>query len=200
MLKSKRVAFYVYKNHTIDIYYDSRPENNPRKYQGNLGTIFYNSNKYELGDVKVLDWSVIEEFEKSESCVYLPVYAAVTIDGFVLSTNPIGGFCEAGKCGIIYNTKQNLDILKNSFHKEKDDLLGSFSDYDWAISIFKKEIRVFSDFLEGRVYGYEIKNRSGEVLDSCWGYIGIDIQEIYDEAKDIIDKCYAKEEEPIVLS
>ena len=188
------MAVYFYGCHSINIFYDSSQENNPRRYQGNLGTIFYNSNKFELGDVRVLDWSVIEEFEKSENCVSLPVYAALTIDGVVLSTSPIGGFCEAGRCGIIYNTKQHLDVLKNSYNKESPD---DVSCYDWAISIFKKEVRAFSDFLEGRVYGYEIKNNSGDVLDSCWGYIGGDIKEIYDEAKDVIDKCYTKNEEPV---
>lgn len=203
MRKSKPMSVYSYKQHAINIYYDNNPENNPREHD-NLGAILYSNNKeyQELcnwGD-GVADWDDIEELEKSDSCVCLPVYAAVTVSGIVLSTNPIGGFCESGKCGIIHNTKHNLGLMKgsfNSFHKDSKSLLSSFSDYDWAISVFKKEIRVFSDFLEGRVYGYEIENTSGEVLDSCWGYIGVDIKEIYYEAKEIIDKCYSENEEPI---
>jgi hypothetical protein len=203
MRKSKPVFVYSYKQHTVNIYYDNRPENNPREHD-NLGTILYGDNKayHELcswGDA-VSDWDCIEELEKSDSCVYLTVYGAVTMNGIVLNTNPIGGFGKSGKCGIIHSTKRNLDLMKssfNSFHKDSKDLLSSFSDYDWAISIFKKEIRVFSDFLEGRVYGYEIENSSGEVLDSCWGYIGVDTKEIYHEAKEIIDKCYSENEEPI---
>ena len=201
MRKSKPMSVYSYKQHTINIYYDNRPENNPREHD-NLGTILYSNNKeyHELcnwGD-GVADWDDIEEIEKSDNCLCLPVYGAVTINGIVLSTNPIGGFGKSGKCGIIYSTKKQLDGLKNFFyHKDEKDLLSSFSYYDWAISIFKKEIRTFSDFLEGRVYGYEIENSSGEVLDSCWGYIGVDTKEIYEEAKDIIDKCYSENEEPI---
>ena len=203
------MSVYYYQQHTINIYYDNRQENNPREHD-NLGTILYSNNKtrhpaeltkfvVRWGDA-VADWDEIEEIEKSDNCLCLPVYAAVTINGIVLSTNPIGGFGESGKCGIIHNTKHNLGLMKgsfNSFHKDSKSLLSSFSDYDWAISVFEKEIRVFSDFLEGRVYGYEIENTSGEVLDSCWGYIGVDIKEIYYEAKDIIDKCYVKNEEPV---
>jgi len=201
MRKSKPMSVYSYKQHTVNIYYDNRPENNPREHQGNLGTILYHSNKYGIGDAKA-HWhcSLIEGLEKSDRCVCLPIYAAVTINGIVLSTNPIGGFAESGKCGIIHSTKFNLDLMKssfNSFRKDNKDLLSSFSDYDWAISIFKKEIRVLSDFLEGRVYGYEIENTSGEVLDSCWGYIGVDTKEIYEEAKEIIDKCYSENEEAV---
>jgi hypothetical protein len=210
MRKSKPMSVYSYKQHTINIYYDENPENNPRKHD-NLGTILYSSNKIlysnhkayrELcsGGDKAADWAEIEEMQKSDNCSCLPVYGAVTMNGIVLSTNPIGGFSESGKCGIIHSTKRNLDLMKgsyHSFHKDSKSLLSSFSDYDWAISVFKKEIRVFSDFLEGRVYGYEIENTSGEVLDSCWGYIGVDIKEIYYEAKEIIDKCYSENEEPI---
>jgi hypothetical protein len=195
MSKSKSAAVYFYEQHTINIFYDNRPENNPRKHQGNLGTMIYFSNKYELGDIKLLDWSMVEEVEKGDDFVFLPFYAALTIDGIVLSKNPFGGFVETGKCGVIYNTKQNLDFLKKSYHKDSQNSLSS--DYDWALSVFEKEIRVFSDFLEGRVYGYEIKNTSGKVLDSCWGYIGVNIKEIYDEAKEIIDKCCVKSEELI---
>jgi len=208
MLKYKPTSVYSYKQHVINIYYDNRVENNPREHD-NLGTIIYGDNEayHELYERfrnncsdGVSDWDYIEELEKSDSRVCLTVYGAVTKNGIVLSSNPIGGFSESGKCGIIHSTKRNLDLMKGSYHsfqKDNKSLLSSFSDYDWAISVFKKEIRVFSDFLEGRVYGYEIENTSGEVLDSCWGYIGVDTKEIYEEAKEIIDKCYSENEDPI---
>lgn len=56
---------------------------------------------------------------------------------------------------------------------------------------FEKEISLLSDFIEGRVYGYEIYDNKNTLIESCWGYIGTEENEIIKEAEEVIDKVYS---------
>lgn len=38
------------------------------------------------------------------------------------------------------------------------------------------EVEAYSQFISGQVYGYVVKDRNGEWLDSCWGYYGHDFK------------------------
>ena len=55
--------------------------------------------------------------------------------------------------------------------------------------ILKGEVKHYDDYVQGNVYGYNIENNeSGEILDSCGGYIGLDYyDDMVKEAQHIID-------------
>ena len=38
--------------------------------------------------------------------------------------------------------------------------------------ILKAEIETMDQYLTGMVYGYEVEDEDGDVIDSCWGYYG----------------------------
>ena len=91
---------------------------------------------------------------------------------------------------------------------------GDFPDRRWDVSqlgavlVSKKEartkakartsalglIKTWNDYLSGNVYGFEIEDASGQVIDSCWGFYG-DYEAkggALAEAKSIIDNMTHK--------
>jgi hypothetical protein len=41
-----------------------------------------------------------------------------------------------------------------------------------ARALLISEVEFYNDYLTGNVYGYEHVNTAGEVIDSCFGFIG----------------------------
>jgi len=38
----------------------------------------------------------------------------------------------------------------------------------------KAEVKTYSQYLQGDIYGYQIEDQEGNEIDSCWGFYGID--------------------------
>lgn len=133
---------------------------NPRKMFDHLGKIVYHSNRYVLGDEDISP----DDFEMPESAVYLPVYAM--IHGSVsLSTADYADRWDSGISGYIYATP-------DSIRKFYGDNIPSENEIKAAL---RSEIEEFSAYLSGECYGYRILDkRTGEELDSCWGFYGYD--------------------------
>lgn len=173
-----------HKNFTVNIYYDNRDANNPVVNKLNKGIVGYlpyveNFLKINVLGNLALNEDAIKLIEESKDYVSLPVCLVETESGYGLS------ICrtDCQRYGIIYNLKENLNIFQNT----EDD------NYLWAEEVFTKEIKLFSDYVEGRVYGYEIINNKEVVIDSCWGYIGTNEKEVLEEAVKLIDNVYTEE-------
>jgi hypothetical protein len=174
-----------YKDYVINLYYDGRSCNNPifsKSNSGIVGYLPYCENLINIvpGNI-ALNSETIEKLESDENYVCLTVYLTQLDYGYGLSLNRT----DSKKFGIIYNSKDVLNIINNK--KDKD------TEYNWAKNIFEKEIHLLSDFVEGRVYGYEIKNKDNITIDSCWGYIGVNKKEVVEEAESLIDRVYSRD-------
>lgn len=181
-MSKKPISRTEYKNYNISVYYDDRDTNNPVLSRLNRGVIGYlpyveNLLKIKIFGNLVIGENTIETIEQDNDYVSLPICLVETEYGYGLSVCRI----DCQRYGIIYNSKENLDI----FQKTEEN------DYSWAKNVFEKEVRLFSDYIEGRVYGYEITNEKDIVVDSCWGYIGVNDKELIEEAIKIIDKVYS---------
>lgn len=170
---SKEIEKTFYKNHNIKIYYDERDCNNPVLSDLNKGVVahlpeFKNLFDFNIG--KLLTQEEMFAIENSNDYTFLPIYILELENRYVLSTERTDG----KRFGLIYNNKENI-FCENP---ELD---------------FKKEVKLFSDFIEGKVYGYEIYNSKDSLIDSCWGYIGVNKEEVLEEAQNLIDNIYSKE-------
>jgi hypothetical protein len=149
---------------TINICHDPCPES-PREWD-NLGTILYSSTKYKLGDVCVSGGVIPEEFEDEDNVISLPVYAYIH-SGILLSTAPFSCPWDSGQCGVIVVTKDRVrsefgwKVITKKRREKIEELLRS-------------EIEIFSKFIAGEVYGFEIVDKDGEHVDSCWGFYSED--------------------------
>lgn len=170
---SKEIEKVLYKDHNIKIYYDERDCNNPVLSNLNKGIIAYLPEVKNLFNFNIgipLTEEEVNNIENSDEYIYLPIYILELEDRYVLSTKRTDG----KKFGLIYNNKENI-FCENP---ELD---------------FEKEVKLFSNFIEGKVYGYEIYNSKDSLIDSCWGYIGANKEEVLEEAQNLIDNIYSKE-------
>lgn len=156
----------------LEIVMDNDPMS-PRVAYCNLGTILYTSSRYNLGD-KQVSAEEIDKIEKDSDNIVIPVYAYIH-SGVVLNT--VGFSCpwDSGKCGIIYISKQqvreNFDVKRITAALKQR-----------VIDFLKVEVEVFSNYLSGEVYGYQVID-DDQVVDSCYGfYYKKDAEEAGNEA------------------
>ena len=87
--------------------------------------------------------------------------------GITLSTTPFSCPWDSGQVGWIYTTKQKL-------RKEYDIKYVTKKIKEKAYKTLMEEVRIYSEYVEGNVFGYILKDESGRELDSCWGFYGTD--------------------------
>ena len=44
--------------------------------------------------------------------------------------------------------------------------------YDQLVACLTGQVEAYDDYLQGNVYGYSVRDENGDILDSCWGFIG----------------------------
>jgi len=154
-------------NMHYNIVEDSQPTS-PREFD-NLGKILYTSNRHILGDENVSS-EKIQYIIDSKDYIHLPVYAYIH-GSIVLNTTGFSCPWDSGMSGIIY-------VSKNKVREDFKKKLISNKLYNTVLDILKSEVDVFSKYLNGEVYGYEILNDKEEIIDSCYGYYGFEEAEI----------------------
>lgn len=185
---------YDYNGYRITIFYDIDPINpRDREYQERFGTLaVYPHRNYALGDEEI-DPDGIRELQKCKQNVILPLYF---YDHSVqaMSTRSFRGRAhhadwDSGFCGIAYITREEWQAEHpewKNLTKKRQAKLEAYLD---------ATVEEYSSYLQGEVYGYEIteidydedgEEVEGEVIDSCWGFIG-DITYCKSEAEASVD-------------
>jgi hypothetical protein len=144
---------------TLEIVTDNDPVS-PRE-GFNLGTIYYSSSRYTLGDQQVSK-DEIEAMMADKEMIYLPVYAYIH-SGIVMNTTGFSCPWDSGMSGIIAISK---DKIRKAFNVKRitKDIMASVK------SCLKGEVETYSQYLNGEVYCYLIKDDSGDIVDSCGGF------------------------------
>lgn len=145
--------------YNLSIVTDSDPIS-PRE-DMNLGTIYYSSTRYILGDQQVSK-DRIEDMINDKDMVYLPVYAYIH-SGVALNTTGFSCPWDSGMSGIIAVSKDEIRTQFNVKRITKKIL-------DTVRNHLKNEVEVYSKYLNGEVYGFEVRDDNGNVVDSCYGF------------------------------
>lgn len=162
-----------HKGLTINIIPDFDPES-PREWD-NLGTILYSSSARECIGDRAVGREEMNEIMNRKDIVCLPVYAYIH-SGVTINTTGFSCTWDSGQCGIIYVTY--ADVLKEWSRKRMSKKLRAQIEDN-----LRGEIATYDQYLRGDVYGYSISKKNtcetcehtdDEVLDSCWGFYGID--------------------------
>lgn len=155
------IETFQYKGKTIEIHYDPEPMN-PRVEWDNIGTILYWSGRYKLGDKKVGYYDAVDIINQP-GIISLNVYAYIH-SGTTLKTTPFGESerLDSGQSGVIYVTEK--DALKAFNRKRMTPALRKKVE-----KTLRAEVSVYSEYINGEVYGYVILDASGEHVDSLWG-------------------------------
>lgn len=168
---------------TIKIYQDDDPLN-PRTEWDNLGTMACFHKRYSLGDKHNLTPDELKELVKRYNLLALPLYL-LDHSGLWIRT---GRFAEDAAgwdtsfIGYIYVT---FETIKKEYGKVTKKTKAQ------ALSVLEGEVKVYSAYLEGSVYGFVVEDETGNNLESCWGFIETDypMEKTYvlQEARSVVD-------------
>lgn len=182
----------------LKIFQDEVPDSSDPRDWDNLGTIVAFHRRYDLGDKHSFsdEEAVLAHIEET-GAVALPVFM-YDHSGISLSTSnagyPFNCEWDSGQVGVIFVEKAK--ILEAYAVKELTDDIRSK-----VIACLKGEIKVYSQYLNGEVYGYTIERKVAagtscptchhaepehlEDIDSCWGFIGE--EHVESEAMSMLD-------------
>jgi len=179
---------------TIEIVQDCDPES-PREWD-NLGTMVCWHKRYVLGDeqpkespegwleclAESLDTSnrmkywdrecAEEQYQKAveqileREIIMLPLYL-YDHSGVTMSTKPFSCPWDSGQIGYIYVTLEDV-------RREWSCKRVSAKRRVQAEQRLVAEVEVYNGYLRGDVYGYTILDENDHVVDSCWGFYGLD--------------------------
>jgi hypothetical protein len=166
---------------SLEIYQDMSPES-PREWD-NLSTMYCWHRNYTLGDTQDGD----HEEDYGPDAIIVPIYA-YTKRGIRLATQPFSCPWDSGRLGHAVVTKE--EVIEN---------YGEYNDVNVASAkrCIESEIEVYNQYLNGEVYGYVLKDKDGEEIDSCFGFFGYDptTNGIFDQLDIGEEDCYLKDQE-----
>ena len=135
--------------------------------ENDLVTIGYTSTRHCLG-TKRCTGDELAAIEKS-SAIWIPVYAYIH-SGTTIATTPFSCPWDSGQCGIAWMSKEAA--ISNWGKKAMTPKVR-----EKAIAYIEGHIKTFDQWVQGDVWGYQIKDENDEVVDSCWGFFGQDYAE-----------------------
>lgn len=159
---------FVVGNLTVAIHPDQDPES-PRDWD-NVGTMVCWHRNYRLGDKH--EYKTPQDFIESDdyktAAVILPLrlydHSGITMSvGSGPSPFDPGGW-DSGQVGWIFVGPERA---KSEWGDGPDGLAK-------ADKYLRGEVETYDQFLTGAVYGFVIKDESGNQVDSCWGHYGMD--------------------------
>jgi len=156
---------------TARVFRDPRPYS-PREDDGNLGVMHCRHGRYTLGDP-----DAVAPFYAGPLAVELPIYM-LDHSGLALSHTPFSCPWDSGLLGTHYMT---LAVAKDNWPEtpgEETELQELVEEY------LKTELRVYNNFIQGNVWGYEVVDEEDEIVDSCYGFYGERLGETQ-----ILDNC-----------
>ena len=175
-----------YRGFNIKIVYDCDGES-PRAWD-NLGTIYSNSRNYDP------DGHSIEEIIDSETGkldkefvknhIMLDIYA-YEHSGITISTGRGGQFSDPWDSGLF----GIIAVSKKDAIKEFGKKICTKKVRERALKCLSGEVKTLDMWYTGDVYGFQIEDENGDIVDSCYGYFGsqsIDT-DMMPECKSIID-------------
>lgn len=158
---------------TLRVVQDSNGDS-PRGWD-NLGTMVCFHNRYDLGDKHSYDaddysgWAEMEKAilkEEGRGTVILPLYL-YDHSGVTMRTSPFGCRWDSGQVGFILTNKKTIlgefggKIVTKKLRERVEGIL-------------EGEVETYTQYIEGEVYGFQIVDEEGEVVDSCYGFYGTD--------------------------
>jgi hypothetical protein len=167
-------TYKLTNNKTLEVTQDEYAES-PR-HDDNLSTMICFHGRYNLGDkhnYKHQNYSGWAEMEKAiikneSPAVILPLYL-YDHSGITISTSPFSCGWDSGQIGFVFVSKEKLR-KEYSVKRITNEIINK------ATKVLLAEVETYDNYLRGEVYGYTLLNENGEVEDSCWGFIGSDIE------------------------
>jgi hypothetical protein len=198
-----------YRGYSIEVHQDEDPSN-PRKEFDHFGHMICWHRRYNLGDedhppspedwlrglagdhvpfsvdglsVETL-WKIVERYY-----LVLPLYL-YDHSGITISTGRFSCPWDSGQVGWIYASHKEIRknwSVKCVRHKVAKHDGTRIKAIDYARELLEGEVKEYDQYLTGQVYGYVVKDKDGEDIDSCLGYFGDPDDYMLGEARSAVD-------------
>lgn len=147
----------------LEILQDTEPMN-PRTECDNLGTIYSSWTEKPFSEIDQGSRDETEAWLDANCYIWDTVYG-YEHGGRTVSTSPFSCRWDSGLLGYI------------AVHKDKVR-----SEFGWKritkareqqiLTYLEGEVETLAQYLEGDIYGYQVTDDEGNIIDSCWGYYG----------------------------
>ena len=138
---------------------------NPRTDYDNLGTMVCRHKKYTLGDINSdSDVERVMSEINEKNALIVPIYM-YEHSGIALKASPFNDPWDSGQLGIIYVSHDNIVKEYGSLSEEN---------IETAKKVLVGEVEEYSKYVNGETYGFQVLNEDDEVLESCYGFLGLD--------------------------
>jgi len=176
---------------TLIIVPDDNPFN-PREDFSNVGIMAFFHRRYTLGDKTDIDpgnfssWQEIKDhiINDKKAVIIYPVYM-IDHSGLSIRVRNFSdidpGNWDSGQIGFIYTTK---DQIRKEYSKKRitKKIIENIKE------ILLSEVRIYDQYLQGESYGYMVRDRHDDIIDSCYGFY--EIEDIKAEFNDqILQEC-----------
>lgn len=183
---------YEKNGYNITVFYDECPES-PRTWDV-LGKFYCNNRNYtcdkldmydlaELLEVDIFALNIKQICERADRKGYLCYPISCYIHGGIalhFNSTDYDRF-DGGIFGFYLSEKKDIcnrfskKIVSKSLRKEVEGYI-------------ENEIKAYEDYCNGNVYGYNITNKFGEEIDSCYGFYGdLGIEDMKSQIDDMIN-------------
>ncbi len=166
-------SFSLSNNRTLKIVHDTTPET-PRVWDNLTQMIFIGAKKglgddhnYQPNDFH--SWEqMIERLKKDlDIAIIKPVYM-YSHSGETISTKPFSCRWDSGRIGFVVITKKMIRQEYSTKYVLKKHIA-------LAESVLDAEVETLDQFLTGDIYGFELEDEDENILDSCYGFFGSDL-------------------------
>ncbi len=160
------------KNQIVEIVYDEYISSEYVR-EGSMGKMLCSHRNYNLGDIQIKTQDEFDEYLKVKHFkmpLYLLDHSGLSMRTTKFFEDPQGW--DSGMIGYIYITH---DEIRKEYNVKKitSKILKKVE------SIFIAEVKEYSLYLEGSVYGYQLYNVKNcdlehehkEIVDSCYGFV-----------------------------
>lgn len=193
MCKETPIREEKYREYAIKIYRDVDGPN-PRLDFDNFGTMVCFHPNYNLGDKHNFSREDLIEYVKRKDVLSFPLFL-LDHSGLWLRTSRYA--CDPGGWDTSFVGYVVVDYAK--IRKEFGKRITKKA-REHTYKMLEGEVKEYSAYLEGDVFGYVIEDPIGEEVDSCWVFIRWDLssEEMLSECRSIIDHHIEKEKEAAV--
>lgn len=132
--------------------------------------------------------AVVDAFKEGDIVYYAPLYAyehsGITVRLGDRNAYPFNCPWDSGLLGMVFVTK----------HKARKEWPNLRNRTLWlaCARTAKYEVKNFDDYLTNNCYGYTITNGDGDVVDSCWGFLGDYDSYVLEEGRRQLEYFYSK--------
>lgn len=130
----------------------------------NAATIYTKHNRYfAIGqDLSDIDGEYIAKEAREAGGVVMPLYAYVH-SGVAFSVSPFSCRWDSGQAGFVIMTAKSIIDEYGALNDETKQK---------AVEYITSVVNMWNDYYSGNVYGYDILDSKGDILDACGMFYG----------------------------